>query len=56
MKNYKMPIGNPTLVLGNEDMLFNILKDNTNFSFLEVDVTNNIKAPILLHKVNNKIK
>ena len=49
-----MPVGNPTLIEGNESLIETIVKDSNKFSFVEVDCPENVKAPLLLHKYNNK--
>lgn len=56
MKYFKMPVGNPTLIDGNHMLIESIVKDSNKFSFVLVDVfcPDNIKAPLLLHEINNK--
>ena len=56
MSNNPMPVGNPTYIEGSSDTILSIIKDKNKFSFIEVEVNcpDNIKAPLLLHRVNNK--
>ena len=56
MKNIKMPVGLPTLLVGNSYLIEAIIKDSNKFSFIEVDVfcPEDLKDPLLLHKINNK--
>ena len=39
MKNYPMPVGNPTFFEGNSNLLQDIVKDKNKFSFVEVELT-----------------
>ena len=56
MKFIKMPVGLPTLLVGNSSLIETIIKDSDKFSFIEVDVIcpEDLKVPLLLHKINNK--
>ena len=56
MRKTKMPVGLPTLLVGNNSLIETIVKDSNKFSFVEVDVfcPENLKVPLLLHKINNK--
>nr|YP_010561576.1 hypothetical protein OSR58_mgp14 [Ganoderma flexipes]UYX56947.1 hypothetical protein [Ganoderma flexipes] len=56
MRFFKMPVGLPTLLSGSSSLIETIVKDSNKFSFVEVDVfcPENLKVPLLLHKINNK--
>nr|YP_010852515.1 DNA polymerase [Aureoboletus raphanaceus]WGL38744.1 DNA polymerase [Aureoboletus raphanaceus] len=50
MKNNPMPIGDPTYIEGDTKAIESIIKDNSKFSFVEVDVdcSNELNYPLLL--------
>ena len=50
MRNYPMPVGNPTLIENNSSKIESIIKDTDKYSFVDVDVTapDNLNIPLLL--------
>lgn len=52
MRNYPMPVGQPTVVDGDSSHIETIIKDETKFSFVEVDIEcpDKIYAPLILTK------
>ena len=50
MRNYPMPIGQPTIVDGDSSKIETIIKDETKFSFVEVEIEcpDTIQAPLIL--------
>ena len=56
MSSNPMPVGSPTLLEFDNTQIKNIIKDKNKFSFIEVEVNcpDNIKAPLLLTRINGK--